>query len=38
MLAEIGGRRWKEWATASVNVFGADRRQPHDVLHPNLHH
>ena len=38
MLVEIGGRRWKEWATASVNVFGANPRQAHEGLDPNFRH
>ena len=38
MLAETGGRRWKELASSCVNVFGANPRQAHDVLHPNFRH
>jgi hypothetical protein len=38
MLVEIGGRCWKELATASVNVFGAHGAEAHDVLHPKIRH
>jgi hypothetical protein len=38
MLAEIGGRRWKELASSCVKVFGANPRQAHEGLDPNFRH